>query len=237
MVNLEEQIKMLVELQGLDTQIFRLEDELASVPEKTKTLDDSFKAKTAELKKIEDNVKALQLKRKEKEIDLETREGTIKKYQTQMYQVKTNKEYTAFQEEIGRVKADNSIIEEEIIKIFDQIDAENKKMVVQKEALKSDEAVVAAEKKKLADDAGRIKAELDGLKGQRSALAAKVDKTILSKYERIIRSKDRLAVVTIADDACQGCHRILPPQVINEVKMKKDLVFCENCARILYLEE
>jgi predicted nucleic acid-binding Zn-ribbon protein len=29
----------------------------------------------------------------------------------------------------------------------------------------------------------------------------------------------------------------MPPQVINEIKMKSSLVFCENCARILYIEE
>jgi predicted nucleic acid-binding Zn-ribbon protein len=44
-------------------------------------------------------------------------------------------------------------------------------------------------------------------------------------------------VVPIAGDSCQGCFRILPPQVINEVRMKTELVVCENCTRILYVEE
>ena len=59
----------------------------------------------------------------------------------------------------------------------------------------------------------------------------------VKKYERIIKSKDGLAVVTIANDACQGCFRVMPPQVVNEIKMNDELVFCENCARILYIEE
>jgi predicted nucleic acid-binding Zn-ribbon protein len=29
----------------------------------------------------------------------------------------------------------------------------------------------------------------------------------------------------------------MPPQVINEIQMKSALIFCENCARILYIEE
>ena len=127
MANLEEQIKLLVELQGLDTHIFKLEDVLESIPRKIKTEEDEFKEKTANLKKVEDGIKTLLLKRKEKEGELETKEGVIKKYQTQLYQVKTNKEYTALQEEIGRAKADNSLIEEDIIRILDQIDIENKK--------------------------------------------------------------------------------------------------------------
>ena len=119
MQNLEEQIKLLVELQGLDTQIFKLEDELESIPKEIKDKEDDFKEKSGNLKKLEDNLRALQVKRKEKEVELETKEGSIKKYQTQMFQVKTNKEYTAFQEEIGRARADNSLIEEDIIRLLE----------------------------------------------------------------------------------------------------------------------
>ena len=237
MVNLEEQIKLLVELQYLDTHIFKLEDELESAPEKIKNLEDNFKEKAANLKKLEDDVKTLQLKRKEREGDLESKEGTIKKYQTQLYQIKTNKEYTALQEEIGRVRADNSLIEEDIIKILDQIDAENKKIAQEKEFLKQEEVRLNEEKVRLNEEAARAKTELEGVNLKRSELAAKVEKNILAKYERIIKSKDGLAVVPVANDSCQGCFRIMPPQVINEIRMKTNLIFCENCARILYIEE
>ena len=67
MVNLEEQIKLLVELQGLDTHIFRLEDELESIPRKIKMKEEGFRERAANLKKVEDGVRALLLKRKERE--------------------------------------------------------------------------------------------------------------------------------------------------------------------------
>ena len=237
MENLEEQIKLLIELQQLDTHILKLEDELESIPLTIKATEEDFKGESSALKALEDGVKTLQLKRKEKEGDLEAKEGSIKKYQTQLYQVKTNKEYTALQEEIGRVKADNSLIEEDIIRILDQIDAENKKIVKEKEVLKQKETDLNTEKKKLTDEAEVIKKELEGLKTQRAELTAKVDKTILSKYERVLKNKDGLAVVPVINESCQGCFRVMPPQVINEIKMKHDLIVCENCTRILYVEE
>ena len=237
MDNLEEQIKLLVEMQGRDTHILKLENELESIPETIKNMEGAFKEKSSDLKKLEEAVKALQLKRKEKEGELETKESSIKKYQTQMYQVKTNKEYTALQEEIGRTRADNSIIEEAILNLFDEIDAKNKNIAKEKDFLKAEEAKFSDEKKRLIAEEGRIKTELEGLKGEREDLSAKVDKGILKKYDRIIKNKDGLAVVTITNDACQGCFRVLPPQVTNEVKMNEELVFCEYCARILYIEE
>ena len=237
MPNLEDQLKMLVELQGLDTQILKLENELAAIPKRVAAMDAAFKEKEANLREHENTIKMLQVKRREKEVELQSKEDTIKKYTTQMYQVKTNKEYTALQEEIGRVKADNSLIEEEVIKTLDQLDAENVAVAKEKEFLKKEEAVSREEKRKLDEEAACSKGEVDGLKKQRDELAGKVDKAVLAKYERILAGRDGLAVVPVANDSCQGCFRLMPPQVINEIRMKTDLVFCENCARILYIEE
>lgn len=237
MINFEEQIKLLVELQRLDSQILKLEDELGAIPERIRELEGVFNEKSADLKKHENNVKELQLKRKEKEGELQTKEETIKKYTSQMYQVKTNKEYTALQEEIGRVKADNSLIEEAILKIFDQVDAENKEIASQKEFLKKEEAAMAQEKKELDADTLRIKADADKLKTTRGELAAKVDQKILARYDRILANKDGLAVVPIVGESCQGCFGRMPAQVINEVRMKSAVICCENCTRILYFEE
>jgi predicted nucleic acid-binding Zn-ribbon protein len=237
MTQFEEQIKLLVELQGLDTHILRMESDLGGVPVKIKEMEDAFKSKTANLKKLEDESKALMLKRKEKEGDVEGKEGAIKKYQSQLNMVKTNKEYSALQDEIGRVKADISVIEEDIIKIFDLIDAKAKDIAKEREVVKSEEISLSEDKKKLEASAESIKTELGAVKTKRLELAGRVDPKSLAKYERLLNNKDGLAIVPVANDACQGCFGILPPQVINEIRMKDALVFCDSCARILYIEE
>ncbi len=237
MEDYQGQIKLLVELQGLDTQIFHWEDELESIPEHIRSLESEYKNKTNSLKALEDGSKALQVKRNEKEVELETREVAIKKYQSQLNQVKTNKEYAALQEEIGRARADNSLIEEAILNLFDQIDAETKKIAKEREYLKEEEVRVGQEKARLDQEVSRIKQETEKLKSQRSELASGIDKGMLTKYERIVKNRNGLAVVYVAGDACQGCFRVLPPQVINEIKIGSGLVFCDNCARILYIEE
>lgn len=237
-VNLAEQIKLLVELQGLDTQLIKLTAEIDAIPERLKASDDAFKENTVNLKKLEDTVKSLQVKKKEREGALEAGEGTIKKYQGQLGQVKTNKEYSALLDEINRVKADNSLVEEVIINLMDEIDAANKQVSQEKEYLKVEEVKLVEEKKKLGDDAARLEVEADRYRKQRSELTVKIEKTILDKYTRILQNmQDGLAVVAIANDTCQGCFRVMPPQVINEVRMRTAIIICENCARILYVED
>ncbi|MCX5679169.1 MAG: C4-type zinc ribbon domain-containing protein [Candidatus Omnitrophica bacterium] len=235
MTQIEEQVKLLVELQELDTHIQRMEGELESVPLEIKDMEEGFKSKTAYLKKLEDESKSLVLNRKAKEGELEAKEGIVKKYQSQLYQIKTNKEYSALQDEIGRAKADGSVIEEDIIRLMDAIDAKNKDILKEKEVVKTEEVKLAEDKKRLEAQAASVKTELEGVKIKRSELAARIDQKSLSKYERLLKNKDGLAIVPVANEACQGCFRILPPQVINEIRMKDNLVVCDSCARILYI--
>jgi predicted nucleic acid-binding Zn-ribbon protein len=236
-VNLEEQIKLLIELQGIDTRIFKLQDDLDQIPVDIQKIEDEFTQVTADLKRAEDGLKVLQLKRKEKEMDLNTKEDSIKKLQGQLYQLKTNKEYSTMQEEINRIKADGSLIEDDIIKILDQMDAQSQEVAKEKELLKAEDAKFSAMKKDKGEESKKLETELQGVKAQRAELAAKVDKTVLFKYEKIVNNKDGLAVVPVVNDSCQGCFQVLPPQVINLVNIKSDIILCENCSRILYIEE
>jgi predicted nucleic acid-binding Zn-ribbon protein len=236
-INLAEQIKLLVELQGLDTHIFRVQDELEQIPVDIKKIEDEFKQVSADLKTAEDGMKALQLKRKEKEMDLESKEGNVRKLQTQLFQLKTNKEYSTMQDEISRAKADSSLIEEDIIRILEQMDLQNAQISKEKDLLKAEDAKYSDMKNKKALESKKIEADLGVVKTQREELAGKIDKTVLSKYEKIVHNKGGLAVVPILSNSCQGCFQVLPPQILNIVKMRADIVLCENCSRILYFED
>jgi len=44
-------------------------------------------------------------------------------------------------------------------------------------------------------------------------------------------------MVSVIGDACGACNINLPPQVINEIRLKQELIHCGSCARILYINE
>lgn len=233
----EEQIKLLIALQRLDSQIFKLRKELEAQPVFLRNLDEAFKEKETTLKEKEEELKGLTVKRKEKEMDLQAKEDSIKKLQAQLYQIKTNKEYQAMEKEISGQKADVSVIEEEIIKVLDIMDECSKEIAREKNILGEEQKKIDEEKKKIAVRTKDIEASLGKLNSERELIAQKVDKEFLVKYERILHSKDGLAMVDVIDEACGGCNINLPPQVINEIKLKQELIFCGSCARILYIED
>lgn len=234
---IREEISRLVKLQVVDKEIYRLIKEQKELPLRAGQLEADFEAKKINLKNLDDQLKSALVKRKERELALASKEEEIKKAQSQLYQLKTNKEYQAKLREIEGMAADKSVLEEDILKVFDEID--NLKAQVDKEGafLKEEEVAFQAEKKKISDKIKDVEAALTELGGKRKIAAEEIDKKLLAAYERILKGRDGLGIVTVKDYSCQGCFMNVPAQVVNEIKMHDHLVFCENCTRILYLEE
>jgi hypothetical protein len=237
-MDLKEEVRKIVQLQEIDSQIYDLVQEKdIEIPEKLNKIKDEVKEKEKTLSVFEDKVKQLQLKRKDKELELASREENVKKAQSQLYQLKTNKEYQAKLSEIASLKADVSILEEEIIKILDEIEEAELELKNKKEKFLEDKKEYEEEERKIKDQIKEIEAKIKGLQDKRDLLIKNIDKNILSKYEQLLKTRSGLAIVPIENENCGACHMRLTPQTINEIKMYKDLILCENCVRILYLPE
>jgi predicted nucleic acid-binding Zn-ribbon protein len=72
------------------------------------------------------------------------------------------------------------------------------------------------------------------LEGARKTIVPEVPPEPLAAYERVLEIREGLALVPVVGDACGGCNRRLPPQIVNEALLKAKLVTCESCNRILY---
>lgn len=235
-VNVEEQLNLLVKLQVVDLQLYRLRAEKEAKPKLIAELETHRNDEFAAVKKIEEKIKENQIKRKQKEIDLLAKEEQVKKLEMQLYQLKTNKEYQTMQHEIEGLKADNSRVEDEILLLMEEADGFAKELAKEKELFAEAEEHLAEDRKKIEEELASIEKQMADFESQRSVITAQLQKPVLSKYEKVLANRSGLAIVTVRHHACQGCFINLPPQVINEIRMKEKVVSCENCARILYIE-
>lgn len=236
-IDIGHQIERLIQLQDIDSKIYRLNAEKEAKPEEIMQLESSLSQKQTALQKTESELKSLQLKRKEKEIELGTKEAEVKKLQVQLYQIKTNKEYAAMLHEIESHKADNSLLEDEILKFMEGIDAAEAKVQQEREKLKEEAKRVDAGTRAIEAKIREIEAGLEELKDKRAEIAPIIDPGILKGYEKVLEGRKGLALVEVINDACGGCYMQLPPQIINEIKLKEHVVFCENCQRMLYIKD
>lgn len=236
-VNMHEQIRMLVELQALDSEIFARKAILDGIPVRIKELDDNIAKESAALKSLDDELKKFQLARKDKEVELQAKEATIKKYKGQLFQVKTNQEYTSLEKEMASIKADSSVLEDAIIELLDKVEEAQKNVAKEKAVVEEAKNKIVGQKKGIEAEKNKNEAEFNDLNSKRKEFIKNLNNVILSKYERVLHNRKGMAVVSVGGDVCGGCNMNLPPQVINEVRLRNDLIFCENCNRILYATE
>ena len=236
-VDLKAQIISLVRLQEFDSEIYRLKKEIASIPQEIKAIESVFELKKRDLLSLETKALDLQKQRKEKELELATNVEGVKKLNGQLFSLKTNKEFQLMQQQIADAQADGSVIEEKILIYFEdsdkikaQIDAENLK-------LKDEEKSFLQQKKVIESRSAEIDDRLSQLDAQRKQILPDIEHKMLQEYEKILHSRDGLAMVTVKDNSCGGCHMLVPPQVINLIKMYEHIITCEVCNRILYIKE
>ncbi len=231
------QLELLKRLQVLDGELFRLRRQQQDKPLELEQVEAQVAAQDVRVKTAESRLSTLQLAQKEKELELQTREANVRKLQGQLFQVKTNKEYTTMQREIDTLKADNSLLEEAILNAFDAIEQAMKDRQREHAKLVEQQGRLRAERERIAREVAEIEERIARLEHDRQGLTPDVPPKVLSKYEQVLEIRDGLALVPLVNDACGGCHRRLPPQVINQVYLKADIVMCESCNRILYSDE
>ena len=228
---------LLRRLQEFDQQIWELNHRLEELPQQLSGAQRSRDAQAQRVADAEAAVQAIQLQQKSKEMELGSKEAAIKKTQAQLFQVKTNKEYTALQHEIEGFKADKSVMEDEILTRLDQIEQAQQAVARQREALRQEEDALRATTVQVDDQMQRAQKELEGLQAQRRQIVPQVPAKILATYERVLENRQGSALVPVEHDACGGCHMTLPPQVIHELRMVEQLISCDSCARLLYWVE
>ncbi|MCU0665990.1 MAG: C4-type zinc ribbon domain-containing protein [Candidatus Omnitrophica bacterium] len=235
--DLKAQIAVLLRLQDIDRQIYLLNNEKQNQPLKLKAIDEAFDLKKQVLAQLEKAYLDLQKAKKDFELELGSREEAVKKLQGQLYSLKTNKEYNTMLGQIQDAKADMSLIEDKILSSMDQIDKAKQDMDKEKQMLAQEEKAVNEEKKKITDSIKLIDEKISQLEAQRSQVIPEVDKKIFAEYERILSNRNGLGIVAVKNNSCQGCNLFMPAQVINLIKMYDHIITCENCNRMLYIEE
>lgn len=235
-VDLKSQLNNLVQLQTIDTQIYALRAEKEAKPEEIKALEAAFEEKKQNLANLEKTALDLQKQRKEKELELATKEENIKKLQSQLYTLKTNKEYQAMIQQINGAKADASVIEDKILGSLDQTEKLKQDVEKEKARLNEEEKIFNEQKNKIQNRIKEIDDRLSQLEAQRQQVIPTIDRKIFAQYERILLSRDGLAIASVHDNSCKGCNMFVPPQVINLIRMYERIITCEVCNRILYIE-
>jgi hypothetical protein len=231
-------LKVLGDLQQQDTRIAGFEAEAARLPREMAAIE----AALAEAKKSLDALRVRQDKTRKdlraKEKDLEVVATKRAKSESRLYEVKTNKEYSAVLLEIEEIKQEKAEIEEQILALMELGErvAADIREAEQLHARREEQATrdVAEVGKRLA----AVEAELASARAARAVRAAELPPGLLGDYDRIRRARGGVAVATVGAAAiCGGCRVTIRPQAIQELRAAQALMLCESCGRFLFWQD
>lgn len=229
---MQEVIERLAALQGLDAELGARRKIIADFPAAWQELEQEAAREQAALAEKRGQLESLKKELRRKEGGLQDGEEHIRKSYGKLNEVKTNKEYEATLKEIDGQKQRNSALEEEILLLFDQIEAAEAALQENERTSKAFAQEMAGRKNELQAEKTQAEAEAAELEGRRGALAAQFDALLLAQYERLKKGLGD-AVVAAVNETCTACNRMLPAQMYNQVLKKNQIVHCPACGRFL----
>ncbi|MEA3408976.1 MAG: C4-type zinc ribbon domain-containing protein [Candidatus Eisenbacteria bacterium] len=229
-----EQLELLLELQERDADLAELSREGELLPLRL----DEFESERERVRAVEQEkrlaLEAAKKERQHRENELEDATIRLNELKAKQLVIKTNAEYAALTHEIGFAQHDISDLEDGVLKLLEE--TEELTADAERAGVEADEAEL-----RITESVRELQARLDKLndelavkKDERLRIAKRVDASLLRRYEGILRSKGDCALAQIADGACSGCYKSLPPQTIIEVKRATGFTECDGCGRLLY---
>ncbi len=227
-------LEKLLILQDRDARLARLSEELSRMPVEKADLERQLKAAVEVAEKTGADSKRIETERRKLEVEADGKGTLVQKYKTQLLEIKNNDQFHALQHEITAAQGEIRKIEDVELEYMEKYEVAQ--VAARAAATKQKEVTqrIELQQRDLEQKAAVIEKQLNELKQERTHLVVDVEEAILSRYERIFRSKHGEAIVRISHGMCAGCHLKLTAQEIHTAQRDNEMVACTNCGRILY---
>jgi predicted nucleic acid-binding Zn-ribbon protein len=232
-----ETIEQLIKLQAMDTRLHLAESKLSMIPEAMKSIKVEYERLKHDNELDMQKFALLKDEHTSAKISLDEKRDMASAAQKKLLSVQNSREYEAALKEMDNLKRDISNLEKQTTDAA----VEMKRL----EASIADTSAACEEKsniynalkteKELKDQA--LYNEIAVLKSDRDEFANTIRKNIISRYERIRKARNNIAIAPILSETCTGCNMKVPPQFAVDVKKERDLLQCPYCQRFLYNPE
>lgn len=230
----EQKLQALYDLQTIHTKIDRIRQVRGELPMEVSDLEDEVAGLETRIQKIKGELDDLEDAIVTRKNMIKEAQAAIKKYDTQLKDVKNNREYDAISKEIEIQGLEIQVCEKKIKEHGFEINSKTEvyeKALADLEERKND---LQAKKDELANITAETQKEEDELFARAHEAETHIEERLLIAYNRLRQnSKNGLAVVTIQRDSCSGCFNQIPPQRQLDIRQRKKIIVCEHCGRIL----
>ncbi|MDG5799175.1 C4-type zinc ribbon domain-containing protein [Marinilabiliaceae bacterium ANBcel2] len=230
----EERLKALFDLQKVVTEIDKIRTLRGELPLEVQDLEDEIEGLETRMSNLKTDVKTLNDNILAKKNEMKEADLLIKKYESQQSNVRNNREYDSLSKEIEFQNLEKTLCEKRIKEFTEEMNSKEKLIETSSTLLEERKEDLEAKKKELNDIVTDTENEELDLKNKAKKTEKKIDDRLLSAFKRIRKNaRNGLAVVNVERDACGGCFNKIPPQRQLDIQLRKKIIVCEYCGRIL----
>ncbi|MBM6671741.1 hypothetical protein H6B14_13380 [Phocaeicola coprophilus] len=233
-MSVEEKLKALYQLQTMLSEIDKIKTLRGELPLEVQDLEDEVAGLTTRIEKINREIADLKGDVAKKKNEITDAKASVDKYKDQLDNVRNNREYDVLSKEIEFQTLEIELCEKRI-KEYNAAAAAKADEIAKSEALLDERRKdLDVKKSELDEIVAETKQEEEKLREKAKAVEATIEPRLLQAFKRIRKnSRNGLGIVYVQRDACGGCFNKIPPQRQLDIRMRKKIIVCEYCGRIM----
>jgi len=233
-MTVEEKLKALYQLQTIYTEIDKIKTLRGELPLEVQDLEDEIAGLQTRVNNFQTDYNTMKSADTEYRRTIEKAQALVDKYTKDLDNVRNNREFDALNKEIEfenlEIELANKRLREGAAKQRICLDEMEKIR-----AIIADKDLMLDEKKSELDDIiSETRQKEEELRDQAKKKELMIEPRLLMSFKRIRKnSRNGLGIVYVQRDACGGCFNKIPAQRQLDIKMRKKVIVCEYCGRIM----
>ena len=233
-MSVEQKLKTLYQLQTTLSEVDKIKTLRGELPLEVQDLEDEIAGYTTRLNKYEEEVASREADIEMKQHKIAEAKSLMDRYQEQQKDVKNNREYDMLSKEIEFQTLEIELQNKKIGEARAGIEKRLQEIEECKAVLDDRQQALAEKKAELDDIVAETKAQEEKLREKGKTLEVQIEPRLLTAFKRIRKnSRNGLGIVYVQRDACGGCFNKIPPQRQLDIRMRKKIIVCEYCGRIM----
>lgn len=237
-ITVEEKLFALYELQSVVSKIDEIKTLRGELPLEVQDLEDELIGLTTRMEHFDSEIKEIVASIASKKIEIEEARIKIDRYKAQQENVRNNREFDNLSKEIEYQSLEIELCEKRIREFNATKETKVAEQRITSERLAERKLDLDQKKSELNEIIAETKQEEEKLRETAKAIESKIEARLVTAFKRIRKNaRNGLAVVYVNRDSCGGCFNKIPAQRQMDIRLRKKIIVCEYCGRILVDQE
>lgn len=233
-LTVEEKLKALYQLQTMLSEIDKIKTLRGELPLEVQDLEDDVAGLNTRIQNFQADLKDVEHAIAQQRIKITESNNLISRYKEQLDNVRNNREFDNLTKEVEFQGLEVELSEKRIREFTSEMKLINEEIEKSKNNLSERKIDLQSKKEELDEIILETKQQEEQLREKAKQLEASIEPRLLAAFKRIRKSaRNGLAIAYIQRDACGGCFNKIPPQRQMDIKLRKKIIVCEHCGRIM----